>query len=123
MSGAGGGVLVLASGSPRRRMLLEEKGYRFRVAVPEVEEREDSALTVRELTRWNALHKGMTVARRYRDEVVLAADTLVSLEGEILSKPRDYEEAAAFLRRLSGRTHQVCSSVFVAHLSRRQIEL
>jgi septum formation protein len=49
------------------------------------------------------------------DRVVLAADTLIALEGEVIGKPMDFSEAAQILRRLSGRTHEVCSAVFICH--------
>lgn len=110
--------LVLASASPRRQQLLREAGFTFEVVRPGVTEREDIDLTVRELTSWNALRKGTWAARRFPSAIVLAADTLVSLEGDVLSKPKDHAEAVRFLRRLSGRTHQVCTAVFLCHLHR-----
>jgi septum formation protein len=57
------------------------------------------------------------VARAHPDAVVLAADTLVALEHEIIGKPRHRKEAARILQRLSGREHFVVSGVFIAHLS------
>ena len=64
----------------------------------------------------NAMRKGMAVARAHPKQVVLAADTLVAINNEILGKPRDLAEAIAMLERLSGRVHDVCTSVFVCHL-------
>ncbi len=66
---------------------------------------------------WNAIRKGVPLAREYPNEVVLAADTLVALDDEIIGKPADFEEAAQILRRLSGRTHEVCSAVFICHFA------
>ena len=66
---------------------------------------------------WNAMRKGVSVARTYPDKIVLAADTLIALDDEIIGKPADLEEAAQILRRLSGRTHEVCSAVFICRLS------
>ena len=74
-------------------------------------------LTLRELTMWNAIRKGVSVARKYPDKTVLAADTLVALDDEIIGKPADFEHAAQILRRLSGRTHEVCSAVFICHFA------
>jgi septum formation protein len=105
--------LVLASGSPRRQELLREAGYNFKIVRSGIEERLDPQLSLVEITLWNALRKGISVAHAHPDAVVLAADTLVSLDGEIIGKPRNMKDARAILRRMSGRTHQVCTGVFV----------
>jgi septum formation protein len=103
--------LVLASGSPRRKELLTEAGFPFTIDVPAVDESATRALTIRELTNYNATRKAIAVSRRHRNAVVLGADTLVALENEPIGKPRDISEAMQTLRRLSGREHQVCSAV------------
>jgi septum formation protein len=109
--------LVLASGSPRRRGLLAEAGFRFDVVAPEVREISTSDLTVAELTACNALRKARAVAREYPNDVVLAADTVVSLGIETFGKPADMQDARRMLRRLSDRTHEVYSAVFVCQRS------
>ena len=109
--------LLLASGSPRRASLLAEAGFDFEAVSPRIEEKFDVDLTLRELTMWNAIRKGTSVARRRPDRVVLAADTLIALEGKVIGKPADLSEAAQILRRLSGRTHEVCSAVFIYRLA------
>jgi septum formation protein len=103
--------LILASGSPRRHALLAEAGLSFKVVVAAVTESSSPALSMRELTTWNAARKAIAVARKYRNAVVLGADTLVSIDGEAIGKPADLAEAASILRRLSGREHQVCTAV------------
>jgi septum formation protein len=105
--------LVLASSSPRRAALLSEGGFEFEIASPRVAEKFDAALTLRELTLWNAIRKGMSIAQTHPDAVVLAADTLVALGNQVIGKPMDLTEAAQMLRRLSGRTHEVCSAVAI----------
>jgi septum formation protein len=105
--------LVLASSSPRRAALLSKGGFEFEIASPCVAERFDATLTLRELTLWNAFRKGMSIAQTHPDAVVLAADTLVALDNQIIGKPADLGEAAQILRRLSGRTHEVCSAVAI----------
>src|SRR6476661_3553527 len=100
--------LVLASSSPRRAVLLSESGFEFDITPPRVAEKFDAAVTLRELTLWNAIRKGISVAQTRPDAVVLAADTLVALKNEIIGKPADLDEATEVLRRLSGRTHEVC---------------
>ena len=109
--------LVLASCSPRRAALLSEAGFAFETIAPRIAEKSDVDLTLHELTAWNAIRKGTSVARKHPDKVVLAADTLVALNDEIIGKPADFSEAAQILRRLSGRTHEVCSAVFICHFT------
>lgn len=106
-------ALVLASGSPRRRELLSSAGIRFAIVAPDVEENASRALTIRELTTWNATRKALDVARKRPDAVVLGADTLVALDGKIIGKPVDMAEATAIIRRLRGRVHEVCTAVFI----------
>jgi septum formation protein len=109
------GRFILASGSPRRRQLLSDAGYEFEVVSPPVEEAAHHWLTARELTAWNAARKAAKVSESAPDAIVLAADTLVTIDGEILGKPADFDEAAGMLRRLSGRAHEVWTAVRVCH--------
>ena len=106
--------LVLASASPRRVELMQEAGYEFEVLVPDVEEVHDETLSCEALTIENARRKTMAVAALRPDAFVIAADTLVYLDGVPIGKPVDMEDAARILERLSGRTHQVCTGVAVA---------
>jgi septum formation protein len=108
---------VLGSGSPRRRHLLEEAGYEFEVVAPTVAELSVASLTIRELTICNATRKALSIARSRPDAVVLGADTLVALDGEVIGKPRDLVHAEEILRRLSGRSHEVRTAVFICHLA------
>ena len=107
--------LVLASNSPRRRQLLAEAGFDYIVIAPEVSEVFSAEITLREATRWNALRKGLAIARLRPNDIVLAADTLVALDGQVLGKPANLADAARILRLLSGRTHVVTTGVFLAH--------
>ncbi|RBP43907.1 septum formation protein [Roseimicrobium gellanilyticum] len=105
--------LVLASASPRRTELMQEAGYTFEVLVPEVEEAHDESLTCESLTIENARLKAMAVASQRPNAVIVAADTLVYLDDKPIGKPADLEDAAGMLRRLSGRTHKVCTGVAI----------
>jgi septum formation protein len=109
---------ILASGSPRRRQLLEQAGYEFEVIAPAVVEVLEKWFTVREATIWNASRKALDVARNSPGAVVLGADTLVALDGEVIGKPRDLAHAEELLRRLSGHSHEVRTAVFICHLAR-----
>lgn len=110
-------ALLLASNSPRRRDLLTEAKFDFEIFAPAIAERFDVDLTLRELTTFNAIRKGMAAARLRPTNIVLAADTLVAIDDHVLGKPRDKNEAVAMLERLSGRVHEVCSSVFICRLA------
>jgi septum formation protein len=102
--------LVLASGSPRRRKLLEEAGVSFTVVVPEVDEFWPDSDPVQAVEL--AMSKARAVARsRLTGELVLAADTIVRLRGRVLGKPRDEAEARAMLAALSGAEHTVTTGV------------
>ena len=106
---------ILASGSPRRRQLLEEAGYEFEVIAPPVEEVSHDWLTIREVTLCNATRKALFVAQTLPSAVVLGADTLVSINDQVLGKPADFKEATQILRRLSGRSHAVWTAVCICH--------
>ena len=98
--------LILASQSPRRRDLLGQMGLEFTVVSPQIDEDAfidpDPAALVRTLSR----EKALAVARaQAEDALVIAADTVVVLDGQALGKPRDQAEAEAMLAALSGRSH------------------
>jgi septum formation protein len=113
--------LILASGSIRRADLLTEAGYRFTVVTDPVTELFVDFLTPRELTLFNARRKAFAVAPRHPEAVVLAADTIVSLDHKKFGKPKDLAEARAFLEELSGRTHSVFTGVAVVHYSQSRL--
>ncbi|MCB1229701.1 MAG: septum formation protein Maf [Verrucomicrobiae bacterium] len=115
--------LILASGSPRRRDLMEEAGYTFEVVKPDVEEIDDPARSIRALTRENARLKAEAVAADFPDRIVIAADTLVLRDDTALGKPADAGEAFAMVSSLNGRTHQVFTAVcVVAQTLGREVE-
>jgi septum formation protein len=111
--GPGSTELVLASGSPRRRALLEQLGLAFRVEAPTVDESPLTAERPRAYVARVAEAKARSVAAAARG-VVLSADTIVDLDGEALGKPPSPAAARAVLERLSGRTHLVHTGVAVA---------
>lgn len=103
--------LILASASPRRREILAMAGYRFDILSPDVDEN-ISGLSPAELVQELSRRKAAAAAALTDPaNVILAADTVVSLDGEILGKPTDSEDAAAMLARLSGRTHAVYTGI------------
>lgn len=112
MASATAGPLVLASGSPRRLALLQLAGFDPIVRPAEIDESPRDGETPDAYVVRLAGEKALAT-QRADDEVVLAADTTVVLDGAILGKPADADEAAAMLRRLSGRTHHVLTGVAV----------
>ncbi len=106
--------LVLASASPRRVELLRAAGFEFEIVVPQVEEAHDAALTPEALTIENARRKALAGSLLKPGALVLGADTLVYVDGDPLAKPADLNEALHMVRRLSGRTHEVCTGVVFA---------
>ena len=107
--------LVLASGSPRRKELLERVGLAFRVAPAQVDESLEPGEPAGRAARRLARAKAAVVAGREPEAAVLAADTLVALEDQILGKPRDETEARHMLERLSGREHVVVTGFCLRH--------
>jgi septum formation protein len=105
--------LVLASSSPRRRELLAAAGLAFDVDPSPAEEVHDASIAPSALCELNARLKAEAVASRRPHCTVIGADTLVFIDDEPLGKPADLDAARAMLRRLSGRTHQVCTGVCV----------
>ncbi|PIX85347.1 MAG: septum formation inhibitor Maf, partial [Nitrospirae bacterium CG_4_10_14_3_um_filter_53_41] len=103
--------LILASASPRRRDLLAEVGLRFEVIPSSVEEEHQDGLSPLEVARTLAGEKAADVASRLTSGIVIGADTIVVLDGEILGKPKDPEDAFQMLRRLSGRSHEVITAL------------
>lgn len=106
--------LILASQSPRRRQLLALMGLEFCVLSAEVDETMDPDKPVEtEIARVSRRKAEAVVTKVSRDACIVAADTLVCIDGERLGKPHDAAEAAAMLRRLSGREHTVMTGVSV----------
>ncbi len=113
--------LVLASGSPRRREMLASLGLEFTVEPADVPEEEIAGEGPEDHVRRLAADKAAAVAARRPRECVLAADTVVAVDGLILGKPAGREEAAAMLSRLSGRWHEVWTGYAVCLSGERRV--
>jgi septum formation protein len=98
-------LLTLASRSPQRRAILERLGVAFTVVVPEVEELTSGDPV--DVATENARRKARAVRSVRREGIVLAADTVVAIDGALFGKPADAPEARAMLLALAGRTHSV----------------
>ncbi len=108
--------LILASGSPRRLVLLRGLGVEFNVVPSDAGEVHSEQLTATEASQLNAYRKAREVAKKFPDALVLGADTLVYLGGKLMGKPADMEEAYWMLKQLQGRTHEVVTGVCLIHL-------
>lgn len=106
--------VVLASGSPRRREILAALGVAFEVQAADIDESVLPGEEPLDYVRRLAAAKAAAVAAGRADRLVIAADTTVVIDGEILQKPADPDEARSMARRLSGRTHHVHTGVAVA---------
>lgn len=111
--------IILASSSPRRRELLKQIGIRFTIIPPDIDETqlpdESPEAFVQRLSR----QKAAQIADVHPESLVLGSDTIVLLDGEVLGKPRDADEAVATLRRLSGKTHTVLTGYALLRRSDR----
>ena len=107
-------TIVLASASPRRAKLLDMLGVAFTVVRPDCDETITPGFPPAEIVRLLAIRKAENVAARLGSgEIIVAADTLVWLDGRPFGKPRDEDEAYTMLRALSGRAHEVFTGLAV----------
>lgn len=113
--------ILLASASPRRLELLQSLGFAVRVEPSGYGEPDDPAATPRELAIRHATAKARELRARFPAEVVVAADTVVDVDGRALGKPRDATEASEMLRMLSGREHQVHTAFAIALPGRAEL--
>jgi septum formation protein len=103
--------LILASASPRRKEILSNMGYEFEVNPSGVEEVVHHHMTPEETATDLARQKAEDIARRYPEDLVMGADTIVVLDDTVLGKPLDNDDAVRMLRELRGREHQVITGV------------
>jgi len=104
--------VILASASPRRAQLLSQAGIDFTIDPSSIQETFSTDKKPSEVVENLARQKAEDVAKRHSDKFLIAADTIVCLDNEILGKPADKNQAFKYLRALSGRTHDVFSGVY-----------
>ena len=104
---------ILASASPRRKLLLEKAGYRFEVIASNINESTFSleGISSLEHTRRLGLAKALAVGQKYPAELILAADTVVDFKGQIVGKPKDAADAERITRMLFSGPHEVVTSM------------
>lgn len=105
--------LVLASISPRRKKILEDLGFEFEVVPADLDESFSNGESFRSHVKRIALLKAQSVSRKMVGKRVIAADTVVVLDGEVMGKPINREDSLRMLKSLSGRKHQVATGLAV----------
>lgn len=105
--------LILASASPRRKLLMRQAGYRFIIRPSHVSERAPSGLSPSKRVAWLALKKAKATAKKYPDSVVLGADTLVFINSHAVGKPNNPKHAQRMLSELSGQWQDVITGVAI----------
>jgi septum formation protein len=114
-------TLILASASPRRRQLLAEAGYSFEVDPSDVAEPDPASETCpAEYAAHLAWRKAMTVARRRKSGLILAADTVCEVRGEILNKPSDRADAERMIRLQEGHDTEVITGLCLYRVEREE---
>jgi len=103
--------LILASGSPRRQQFMRDLDVDFEVRLKDVEEIYPTHLQGAEITDFLAILKAEALDNLTDNEIVITSDTIVWHENKALGKPKDYNDAFAILKSLSGKTHKVITSV------------
>ena len=112
--------IVLASASPRRKELLTTAGVEFEVLVSEADETVPEGTAPRDAAMMTAEKKALAVAEKCENRIVIGADTIVVAGGRILGKPKDEADAAAMLRFLSGKEHEVVTGVCITDGSKTE---
>ena len=109
--------MILASNSQRRQEILRNAGFNFKVITSNIEEISDKKIIIEKILDI-AEKKLEQIVRNNKNEFILAADTVVELNGEVFGKPKDREEAFSFLKTLSGKTHRVITAYVFKNISK-----
>ena len=105
--------LILASNSPRRQQLMRDTGFEFTVKVKDTNEDFPETMHSEEVPAYLARKKAEAFRAEMENQIILTADTIVVIDGEILNKPKDTTEATEMLKKLSGKKHQVITGVCI----------
>lgn len=103
-------MIILASKSPRRKELMKDICPSFSIETEEINEESSYTLSPLEAVIDIAFRKGEVIAKKHKDDIVISADTIVTINGMILGKPKDKNDAKRMLNLLSNKTHQVITA-------------
>lgn len=112
--------VILASGSKRRKQLLNLLGLKFKVVPPDIKENLGKNFSVRKLKKI-AVKKVNSVAKRFKEGLIIGADTIVVVNKKIYGKPKNLKDAKKMLRELSGKKQQIWSAVAVKDIRRNKL--
>lgn len=108
--------IILASGSPRRKEILENANIKFSIKQSDIDEVVLKDELPSQVVMRLAFEKSMDIALNNKESLVIGADTIVTINNEILGKPRNEDEAISMIERLSGKTHQVITGISLINL-------
>lgn len=115
--------IILASASPRRRLLLDMFGIRFSTEIADINEDDFTSTEPEKIVMELARKKANEITKRFTDKIIIAADTLVFLNNELLTKPIDKNDAYRILMKLSDKTHQVYTGIAIYNPINSDFEL
>jgi len=107
--------IILASKSPRRESIIKKIGLKYKVIPSNVSENIDFYLSPKNLAEYFSKQKAMKVSEKYKNKIIVGADTVVYLDEVIFGKPKDRHENYKMLKFLSGKTHNVVTGVSIIH--------
>ena len=105
--------LILASSSPRRALYLKELGYLFSTVAPQIDESMRAGESPHLYVRRLAMEKAEAIAQRYSSQWIVAADTTVVINGNVLGKPTNHADARRMLKQLAGNAHRVLTALTI----------
>src|ERR1043165_4872725 len=111
--------IILASQSPRRKQLMEAAEIPFEIVIADVDETNPPGMPGEQVPEYLAKKKAAAIEKDYTDAIIVAADTIVLLDNEILGKPKDATDAEHILSKLSGRVHRVVTGVCIQKRDRQ----
>lgn len=106
-------MIILASKSPRRIELMNSLGFEFKIEISEIDEASFHFDNPFNLNQTLALEKAKAIAKKHSNDIVIGSDTIVTLNNEVLGKPKDKKDAMIMLEKLSGKTHEVVTSIAI----------
>ena len=105
---------ILASNSPRRKKILNQIGINFKTISSEVNEHSNLNYSPKKFAEYWSIKKTKKISKMYQDHIIIGADTIVSIDNEILGKPRNKKDSVKMLKQISGNTHKVLTGVSIA---------
>jgi len=110
--------VVLASNSPRRKEILNRIGIRFQIIPSNINEHLDLNFSPTKIAKYWSIQKTKNISEKYRDNIIIGADTIVSLNNEVFGKPFNKDHSIEILKKLSGNIHEVITGVSIAHFNK-----